>query len=114
MTKSAVQEVAIMPGGFEAEYGDALSGVINIITKEGGEKTEAMAKYTTDRMFQTDKLNYGYNFCETYVGGALPGLKRIRYFFSGEIYEVDDYGPDNGFGLFRSRDRDVTIGVTFV
>jgi len=101
IAKSAVQEVSVMPGGFEAEYGEALSGIVNIITKEGGERTEAMMRYTTDEMFQTDKLNYGYNFCESYLGGTVPGLKRLRYFLSGELYKVDDYGPDNGFGLFK-------------
>lgn len=35
---SAIQEVELMTGGFNAEYGNARSGVINIITKEGGEK----------------------------------------------------------------------------
>ncbi len=101
IAKSAVEEVSIMPGGFEAEYGEALSGVVNIITKEGGDKIEAMMRYTTDEMFQTDKLNYGYNFYEGYFGGAIPGLKQFRYFLSGEVYKVDDYGPDNGLGYFR-------------
>lgn len=99
--KSAVEEISIMPGGFEAEYGEALSGVVNIITKEGGEKVEMLARYTTDEMFQTDALNYGFNFYEGYLGGAIPGIKNIRYFFSGELYMVDDYGPDNGAGLFK-------------
>ncbi len=102
MTKSAVQEVTIMSGGFEAEYGDAISGVINVISKEGKDKIETMVKYTTDEMFQTDKLNYGYNFFETYLGGSVPLVRRLKYFLSGELYKVDDYGPDNGFGYFKA------------
>jgi hypothetical protein len=35
---SAVQEVELMTGGFNAEYGNVRSGVINIITKTGQEK----------------------------------------------------------------------------
>jgi len=101
VSKGSVEEISIMPGGFEAEYGEALSGVVNIITKEGADKVEMMMRYTTDEMFQTDKLNYGYNFYEGYFGGALPGLKSVRYFLSGEVYAVDDYGPDNGFGFFK-------------
>ncbi len=102
----AIEEVSIMPGGFEAEYGEALSGVINIITKEGGSKAEAMMRYTTDEMFQTDKLNYGYNYYEGFLGGALPGMRNFRYFIAGEVYSVDDYGPDNGIGLYKvSRPR---------
>ncbi len=101
VARSAVEEVSIIPGGFEAEYGEALSGVVNIITKEGGEKIEAMLRYTTDEMFSSDLLNYGYNFYEGYLGGAVPSLKNVRYFVSGELYNAADYGPDNGLGRYR-------------
>jgi outer membrane receptor protein involved in Fe transport len=35
---SAVQEVSIERGGFNAEYGQVQSGIVNIVTKEGGIK----------------------------------------------------------------------------
>jgi len=34
---AAISEVSIMTGGFTAEYGNAQSGVVNIVTREGGE-----------------------------------------------------------------------------
>jgi hypothetical protein len=34
----AVQEMQLISGTFNAEYGKAMSGIINIVTKEGGEK----------------------------------------------------------------------------
>jgi outer membrane receptor for ferrienterochelin and colicin len=34
----AVQELQVVSGTFNAEYGKAMSGIINIITKEGGQK----------------------------------------------------------------------------
>ncbi|NQT27236.1 TonB-dependent receptor [candidate division KSB1 bacterium] len=33
---SAIQELQVVSGTFNAEYGDAMSGIVNIITKEGG------------------------------------------------------------------------------
>jgi len=33
MNYSAVEEITTMSGGFDAEYGDALSGIINVVTK---------------------------------------------------------------------------------
>jgi outer membrane receptor for ferrienterochelin and colicin len=36
--KSAVQELQVVSGTFNAEYGNAMSGIVNIITKEGGNK----------------------------------------------------------------------------
>ena len=34
----AVQEIKVQTGGFSAEYGDVRSGVINVVTREGGER----------------------------------------------------------------------------
>lgn len=34
--KAAIKEVQVLTGGFNAEYGEARSGLINIVTKEGG------------------------------------------------------------------------------
>ncbi len=45
---SAIQEIEVITGGFNAEYGEAQSGVINVITKEGSEEFELYldARYT--------------------------------------------------------------------
>lgn len=40
VTNAAIAEVSILSSGFNAEYGNAQSGVVNIVTKEGGEKFE--------------------------------------------------------------------------
>ena len=37
---SAIEEVEVITGAFSAEYGEAMSGVINVIMKEGGESYE--------------------------------------------------------------------------
>lgn len=34
---SSISEITIMSGGFSAEYGNAQSGIVNIITREGGD-----------------------------------------------------------------------------
>jgi outer membrane receptor protein involved in Fe transport len=36
--QAAVKEIQVLTGGFNAEYGDARSGVINVVTKDGGLK----------------------------------------------------------------------------
>ncbi|HUL44662.1 MAG TPA: TonB-dependent receptor [Bacteroidota bacterium] len=38
INKSSVQELQLVSGAFNAEYGQAMSGVVNIATKEGGQK----------------------------------------------------------------------------
>ena len=44
---SAVEEVEVITSGFSAEYGNAMSGVINISTKEGGESWSTRAEVRT-------------------------------------------------------------------
>jgi len=45
----AIQEFAVQTGGFEAEYGRAVGGIVNIITKSGGNNFSGTAdvRYTT-------------------------------------------------------------------
>lgn len=45
---SAIQELEVITGSFNAEYGEAQSGVINVITREGSDKYEFFldARYT--------------------------------------------------------------------
>jgi hypothetical protein len=49
--KSAVQEMQVVSGTFNAEYGNAMSGIVNFITKEGGRKLEGqVTAYVGDYM----------------------------------------------------------------
>ncbi len=89
VNKEAVEEIGVITGGFDAEYGEALSGVVNIITREGGEKTTTSLRYTTDEIFRGDKLNYGFNQYEFSIGGGVLSKSRLRYFLSGESYLTD-------------------------
>lgn len=41
----AIKEVQVITGGFNAEYGEAQSGIVNVITKEGGEKFSVSVDY---------------------------------------------------------------------
>lgn len=91
MNPSAVEEVTVVSGGFDAEYGDALSGIINIVTKEGGTKTSGNFNYLTDDIFGGNKLNYGYNLYTLSLGGPLPMTPRLRYFISSEMMLTDAF-----------------------
>lgn len=57
----AVQELQILTGGFAAEYGGAQSGVVNVVTKEGGERIEASAEYLYGPPGQQHFGNYLYD-----------------------------------------------------
>ncbi len=46
----AIQELQVLTGGFNAEYGQALSGVVNIVTKEGGSEIKGRVEFTSDQI----------------------------------------------------------------
>ncbi|MBN2092954.1 TonB-dependent receptor [candidate division KSB1 bacterium] len=45
ISRASIKEIQILTGGFSPEYGQVRSGVINIVTKEGGDKYHGMLEY---------------------------------------------------------------------
>jgi len=89
-TTDALQSVVVITGGFDAEYGSAMSGIIKAVTKEGGTKTTGRVGYITDDIFPMNTgYNYGYNRLTFSLGGPTPVWKRLRYFLSTEYFKTD-------------------------
>ncbi|MBN2466047.1 TonB-dependent receptor [candidate division WOR-3 bacterium] len=90
-TTDALQSVVVITGGFDAEYGSAMSGIIKAVTKEGGSRTTGRVGYTTDDIFpHSTGYNFGYNRVTFSLGGPTPIWKRLRYFLSAEYFKTDD------------------------
>ena len=99
----AVEEVSVITGGFDPEYGEALSGVVNIVTKEGGSKHSGFLRYTTDDIFpKENSLNFGHNLYEVAVGGPLVS-QDLRYFVSGELRFDEDFSPHH-YRVYQPQD----------
>jgi len=72
---NAVQELQVISGTFNAEYGQAMSGIVNIITKEGSPKYSGQVRgwvgdYVTNRdQFDVlDRVNTLYDTTGTAIG----------------------------------------------
>ena len=89
-TTDAIQSVVVVTGGFDAEYGEAMSGIIKAVTKEGGTRTSGRLGYITDEMFPNPDLNFGFNRLSASLGGPIPFWNRLRYFLSTEYFKTDD------------------------
>jgi len=51
--KYSIKELQVLTGGFNAEYGQAMSGVVNIVTKEGGSQYHGRIEYESLRLNQS-------------------------------------------------------------
>ncbi|MBD3375976.1 TonB-dependent receptor plug domain-containing protein [candidate division KSB1 bacterium] len=82
--KSSIKEVQILKGGFNAEYGRVRSGLINMITKEGGSDYS----FNIDtRMSPGAKKHFGSNI-----------FSADNYWFVGRYLSLDPTGDRNGDG----------------
>ncbi len=53
-----IAELAVMTGTFNAEYGEAMSGVLNIVTKEGGPNYSGRVRFRTDKGVNPREITY--------------------------------------------------------
>lgn len=115
ISTNAIQELSVVSGTFNAEYGNALSGVVNTVTKEGGSKyTGTISYYTgdyvsnaTDVFLNIDDLDPVNNqVVEGTFGGPIPLLEdNFTFFFSGR------YNNDKGY-LYGIRQHTVFDSVS--
>ncbi len=112
LATNAVQEVSVSTGTFSAEYGNALSGVVNYVTKEGGEKyTFSLRGYGGDYVTNRDELYMNIDDInplnrartEFTFGGPIPFSARKVKFFLSSVYEKNG-GYLSGKRLYNSTD----------
>ncbi len=87
-----IQELQVISGTFNAEYGRALTGVINIVTKDGGNKLEgSMNIYSGDHVtndpiflnLDSYTPTNDYSISASLNGPIIPG--RLTFYSSGRI-----------------------------
>ncbi|MBI4429547.1 MAG: carboxypeptidase-like regulatory domain-containing protein [Ignavibacteriales bacterium] len=90
LPKSSITGISIHTGGFEAEYGNAMSGVVNVITKSGGEHHRIGVRYERDnwlpeRWYQQE--NRTTEIEATAGGPIVPG--DLYYFTANSALTTD-------------------------
>ncbi len=73
LSTEAIQEMEVITGGYNAEYGQATSGVVNITTKEGADKYSGAVSYKTDKFFGAkSRANFNTDITEASLSGPFP------------------------------------------
>jgi outer membrane receptor protein involved in Fe transport len=83
ISKNAVEEIVLMTGGFSAEYGNAMGGVVNVSTKEGGSTLSGSLRYKSDNLTSGSQFYQNLNIWDATIGGPLYG--GIRFFLTGYL-----------------------------
>lgn len=82
----AISDMKVMTGGFPAEYGNAQSGVVNIVTKDGDAFFSGKLEYQTDHLYKENRNSDVFKFA---IGGpvvpfASPELKeKFTFYLNG-------------------------------
>lgn len=96
ISNSAIEEVVVLTGGFNAEYGRIMSGAVNVVTREGADKYFGSVEMVTDNLAgdwigasRTD-----YNVYDLSLGGPIwPGVDRANFYVSAERRWQGDRSP---------------------
>lgn len=98
INNDAIQEMSMLSGTFNAEYGNAMSGVVNIVTREGGERLSGKVEMRTSE-FGVDAYN---QFHELRYSATLSGpvMDDLNFFLTAENDRRGSYLP---FGYNNSQ-----------
>lgn len=103
---NSVSEMQLISGAFNAEYGQAMSGIVNIVTKDGRDKFEGnLSIYSGDFYSKNNNLFWNIdqfnpittqNYEANFQGSILPG----KLFFQGSIRWIYYQGPYEGLRTY--------------
>ncbi|MCX6639905.1 MAG: TonB-dependent receptor [bacterium] len=102
LSADAIEELEVITGGFNAEYGQAMSGVVEIKTKEGGDHYSGSATLKTDSFgSEYPSANQGIRSADFSLGGPLPWLHHSKlgkstFFLNGYGFTSNTYLPHAG------------------
>ncbi len=126
---NAIQEIQVLSGTFNAEYGEALSGVVNQVTKAPGNiYTGEISLYSGDYVSTHDEVfdhidhvspRDVYNI-QGSLSGPVPGAKGLLKFLMSGKYRSDNgyiygrrmFNPDDYSNFSANDPDDWIIGAT--
>lgn len=90
ISKGIVDEIIFLPGGFDAEYGRAMSGVINLISVHPEDRLKLSAYAKTEKIMPF-YYDFGYQNYRSSI--HLPFSKSFKGLISADVMHTDDWDP---------------------
>jgi outer membrane receptor protein involved in Fe transport len=94
--KYSIEELQVLTGGFNAEYGQAMSGVINIVTKEGGSDYHGRLEYDSGRLNESPYRQKDW-MVNSDIASGLSTTEQAKYYdairdtLGNSLYNVPIY-----------------------
>jgi len=123
---NAIQELSVVSGTFNAEYGNALSGVVNTVTKEGSDKVKGHVSFYAGDYFSNQKSTFpnidkidalSDKVAEFTIGG--PIINKFSFFVSGRfdenagyLYGIRQHNPWDSIYVSKSDPNDIRVTST--
>jgi outer membrane receptor protein involved in Fe transport len=106
ISPEALEELSVVSGGYLAEYGEALSGIVNALTREGSDHyagrlklTDGLARQYNVNSGEFERLSRNSDNTGVFnLGGPIPGLNQAiggKFFTSTEYRDLNGYLPHN-------------------
>jgi len=110
---NAIRELEVISGTFNAEYGNAMSGIVNIVTKDAGQTFDGTAQALIGKFYTSDteiyqnlddpmsakSMNFQFSF-----SGPTKIINNLGFFVSGRF--VEGQGIYYGQRVYNSTDTD--------
>jgi outer membrane receptor protein involved in Fe transport len=104
----AIQEMEVISGTFNAEYGNALSGVVNLVTKEGGQKYSAKVQYESPMLNESPYHKADWLLDTDDVRNLSPEQQAL---YRDEVRKADGTSAYEHQSVLDSRFADGTVGL---
>jgi outer membrane receptor protein involved in Fe transport len=108
--KDAIQEMSLLSGTFNAEYGNALSGVVNVVTRDGSDDYSGKIEMKTSEFGVSEYKRLHQNIETASFSGPFFSDK-VKFFISGEQNDVGSYLP---FGYDKELNFFSKISTTLI
>ncbi|MCI0513455.1 TonB-dependent receptor, partial [candidate division KSB1 bacterium] len=98
----AIEELSVQTGGFNAEYGEAMSGIVALTTRTGSDRYHFTVDAVTDGFLSAEKkalgtYSYGFNEYTGTISGPIIPKKSHTFFLSLTRNYRSDYTPSYGW-----------------
>jgi len=107
LNSDAIDELKIVTGGFNAEYGGAMSGIVRIVTKSGQKEFHGRVSARTSDFGVDEYSQYKDNRYSGFISGPIPVsfVRNTSFIFSAEVTDNNGIAPFHPKSVYFTKDE---------